>query len=326
MQQLQPPQWVEAYETQYPYILFQYLISENDTISHLKGRVYLDQDVQEGVSSLLSSTVTQARRAAGMYGSKDVDDPNDDVLMQKNVFFKPNCLINKKISFTHLDAPEAGIFSAIQMLQLGNQAETSQVNFAENNNQRDSRKTATAIKESRTQRQELTSTQVVLLSLSLTELYQKMVSVIKSRVLSGLIKVRPELLALYQRRLIIKPSGDTDVIEKQQLIQTMAQAWPIVQQTAAAPLFMIDLLEMMFPARASKYIQAIQQAQQQQQSAQAQQMQQMKQFAMQLGQQVIELSKHPDWFSDIGRLHAVPVIEQKAQQIQEMAKQMGVQQ
>jgi hypothetical protein len=320
---MQPPQpqWVEAYETSYPYILFQYLISENDTITHLKGRVYLDQDVQEGISSLLSSTVTQARRAAGMYGCKDVDDPNSDVLMQENVFFKPNALINKKVTFTHLDAPEAGIFSAIQMLQSGNQAETSQVNFAENNNQKDSRKTATSVKESRAQRQELTSTQVVLFSLAITEMYQKMVGVIKSRVLSGLIKVNPTVLPMYQRRLIVKPSGDTDVIERQQLIQSMTGAWPVIQNTAAGPLFMIDLLEMMFPDRAAKYIQAIQQAQQQQQSQQVQQQQQMMQFAMQLGQQVVELSKHTDWFSDVGKLHALPVIEQKAQQIEQMMAQ-----
>jgi len=318
----QQANWVEEFETSYPFILFQYLVSENDTINHLKGRVYMDQDAQEGVSSLLSSTVTQARRAAGMYASKDTDDPNDDVLMQKNVFFRPNALINKKVTFGHLDAPEPGIFSAIQMLQAGNQSETSQVNFAENNNQRDSRKTASAVKESRAQRQELTSTQVVLFSLALTELYQKMVGVIKSRVLAGLIKVRPELIVLYQRRLVIKPSGDTDVIEKQQLIQQMTSAWPIVQNTAAGPIFMIDLIEMMFPARASKYVQAIQQAQQQAASQQAQQGEQMKQFAMQLGQQIVELSKHPEFFSNVGQLHAVPIIEAKAKQIQQMAASM----
>ena len=318
----QPPQSQEVFETMYPYVLFQYLISEDDTITHLKGRVYLDQDVQEGVSSLLSSTVTQARRASNMYASKDTDDPNDDVLMQKNVMFKPGCLINKKVTFTHLDAPEPGIFSAIQLLQAGNQQETSQVNFVENNNQKDSRKTATAVKESRSQRQELTGVQVVLFSLALTELYQKMVRVIKSRVLAGLIQVDPSVLPLYQRQLIVKPSGDVDVIEKQQLLQAMGQAWPIMQQTAAAPLFLADMLEKMFPNTAQRYIQAIQQATQQQQSAQAQQQQQLMQFAQQLGQEVVELSKHTDWFSDIGKLHAVPVIQQKAQQIEAMFKQM----
>jgi len=325
-QQMQPPapQWVEAYETMYPYVLFQYLISENDTISNLKGRIYLDQDVQEGLTSLLSSTMTQARRASGLYASQDSDDPNDDVLMQKNVAFKPNCLINKKVTFASLKAPEPGVFSAIQMLQAGNQQETSQINFAESNNQKDSRKTATAIKESRSQRQELTGVQVVLFSLALTELYQKMVGIIKSRVLAGLIKVNPQVLPLYQTKIIIKPSGDVDVIEKQQLIGMMTEAWPFIQNTAAATIFMCDLLEKMFPNNAARYVQAIMQDQQQKQSQQAQQQQQVMQFAQQLGQQVVELSKHSDWFSDIGKLHAFPVIEQKAQQIKQIAEQMQV--
>ena len=316
----------DVYETEYPYVLFQYLISENDTTTHLKGRVYLDQDVQEGVSSLLSSTVTQARRAAGMYGSIDSDDPNDDILMQSNVFFKPNCLIKKKVQFTHLDAPEAGIFSAIQMLQAGNQAETSQINFAENNNQRDSRKTATAIKESRSQRQELTSVQVVLFSLALTELYTKMVKVIKSRVLCGLIPVDPSILPLYQRTFSIKPSGDTDVIEREQLVQTMAQSWPIMQNTPAGPIFLCDLLEKLFPDTAAKYIQIIMQAQQQQQSQQAQQQQQMMQFAKNMGEKIVELAKHPDYFSEVGQLHALPVVEQTANQIKQIQEQMASQQ
>src|ERR1017187_288298 len=38
-QQQPPPQFERAYETQFPYMLFPYLISENDCISDLKGRV-----------------------------------------------------------------------------------------------------------------------------------------------------------------------------------------------------------------------------------------------------------------------------------------------
>lgn len=316
------PQSTEIYETMYPYILFQYLISENDTINHLKGRIFLDQDAQEGVSSLLSSTLTQARNASGLYATKDTDDPNDDVLIQANVYFKPNCIINKKITFSNLPAPEAGVFSAIQMLKSGNQDETSQVNFAESNNQKDSRKTATAIKESQNQRQELTGVQVVLLSLSMTELYQRMVAIIKSRVLAGMIQVNQTVMPLYSKKLIIKPSGDVDVIEKKQLIQAMAQGWQIMSQTAAASLYLCDMLELMFPNTAAKYIQAIQQQQQQAQSQQAQQMSQMKQFAFQLGKEIVDLAKHTDYFSDVGKLHAVPIIEKYADQIKQMAQQM----
>jgi hypothetical protein len=134
----------DDYETEYPYILYPYLISENDTISQLKGRIFLDQDLQEAVTSLLSSTVTKARRSAGLYFSKDVSDPNDDLLMQKNIFFRSGCLINSKVTEFELKAPDPAMFSAIQMLVTANQNETSQVNFAVNN-RKDSRKTAKEI-------------------------------------------------------------------------------------------------------------------------------------------------------------------------------------
>ena len=317
-----PVQHEAVYETMYPYVLFQYLISENDKISHLKGRVFLDQDVQEGVSSLLSSTVTQARRAGGLIGSKDTDDPNDDILQQSNIYFKPNCLVNKKVSFTYLPAPEPGMFQAIQVLALGNQQETSQVNFAENNNQRDSRKTAKAVTFAQETKQELTGVQVVLFSLGLTELYQKMVAVIKSRVLCGLIQVDPKVASLYERTFIIKPSGDVDVIEKKQLIGMMAQSLEIMLKTPAGPAFLCDLLELAFPNTAAKYCQLIMQAQQQQQSQQAQQQQMMMQFAMKMAQGILELDKHKDWFSESGQVGAYPIVEQFALQIKQMQQQM----
>lgn len=312
----------EQYETEYPYIVFPYLISENDIISELKGRVFLDQDLQEAVTSLLSSTCTQARRAAGLYGSRDTADPNDDFLMQKNIYLKSGCVVNSKISFTQLAAPDPGMYSAINALISSNQNETSQVNFAALN-RKDSRKTAKEITVSEKQEQILSTVQVVLFSIALTQLYRKMVTIIKSRVLFGLIKdVLPPIKALYQRNFIVKPSGDSDVIEKQQLINNMQQALPFMQQSAAGPLFICDLLELMFPDRAAKYIQAIQQQIQQQQSAQAQQQQQMMQFAMGMAKGIVMLSKHSDYFSEIGKIHALPMIEQVATQIEQMQEQM----
>jgi hypothetical protein len=139
------PESEEEYETQYPYFLSAYLISENDTISNLKGRVFLDQDVQEAVSSLVSSTLTKARRSAGLYFSKEVSDPNDDLLMAKNVYFKQGCVINAKVKEMQLAPPDPAIFNAINLLVAANQNETSQVNFAVNN-RKDSRKTAEEIK------------------------------------------------------------------------------------------------------------------------------------------------------------------------------------
>lgn len=316
-----PPTSRPQFETMYPYFLYQYVISENDTIAQLKGRVYLDQDTQEAVSSLLSSTVTQARRAAGSYFSRDSADPNDDVLVQKNVYFEQNCLINANVKQFKIDAPDPGIFSAIQSLMVSKQAETSQVAFAVNN-RKDSRKTKKELDLAEQSQQQLSTIQVVLFSLALKNQFTYETGIIKSRVQAGIIKVNQQVRPMYDRDFTVKPSGDVDVIEKQQMVQMMMQMWEIMATTAAAPLFMADLLEKMFPNSAAKYIQAIQQATQQAQSGQAQQMQQMMSQVMQMAQGIIKLSKEPQYFSDEGRLHAFPLVKATAEQLQQMEAQM----
>jgi hypothetical protein len=312
-----PPSDME-YETEYPYFLYPYLISENDTIANLKGRVFLDQDCQNATSSLMSSTLTQARRAAGLYFSKETGDPNDDFLLQKNVYFKTGCLINGKIKEFKLDAPAPEMFQAINLLVSSNSAETSQVNFAESNRQSDSRKTATAIKASMQQQQQLSGVQVTLFSIALKSQYSYEAEIIKSRVLAGLIVVPPLIAAMYARSWSVKPSGDVDVIEKQQKIQMMQQAWPVIQNTPCAQPFLSDLLEAMFPDSAAKYIAAFQQANQQQQSQQAQQQQQMAGMLQKVGQALEHLAKHKEYFSETGELHALPVIQAAADQYEQM--------
>jgi hypothetical protein len=316
----------EEYETQYPYFIYPYLISENDTIANLKGRVFLDQDTQNAASSLLSSLLTKARRSAGLYFSKDVSDPNDDFLLQKNVYFKQGALLNGKIKEFKLDAPDAQLFTALTTLVSANQQETSQVNFAENNRQADSRKTATAIKAATAQQQQLSGVQVTLFSVATKNQYTYECDIIKSRVLAGLIKVSPILAQLYARSWTVKPSGDTDVIEKQKMIETMQQAWPVVQNTGAASLFLTDLLEKMFPDNAAKYVKAIQDQQQQQQGQQAQQQQAFMSKVKQLADQVVSLSKHREMFSETGLVNALPAVQAAAQQIEQMQQQAKGQQ
>jgi len=317
-----PPPPENDYEKNFPYILFPYLISENDTISQLKGRVFLDQDLQEAVSSLISSTCTQARRASGMYFSKDVSDPNDDLMLQKNIFFRNGCVVNSKITAFKIDAPDPGMFSAINMLVSANQNETSQVNFAATN-RKDSRKTAAEVNLAKQEEQILSTVQVVLFSIALTQMYRLMIDIIKSRVATGLIQVSPALQAMYARRFAVKPSGDVDVIQKNQLIQAMMQAWGVVQNTACAVLFLSDLLELMFPDRAARYVQLLQQQQQQQQSQQAQMMNQGLMLAKQMADSIISLSKKPEMFSETGKIHALPAIEAGAEKLEGIMKQMG---
>lgn len=311
----------DDYETEFPYIIFPYLISENDTIAQLKGRVQLDQDIQEAVTSLLSSFCTQSRRAAGLYGSKDTSDPNDDILMQKNIFLRSGAIVNSAIKFFKLDSPDPSAISALNTVISLNQNETSQVNFAVNN-RKDSRKTAEEVKTAQQQSMILSTVQVVLYSTALTELYTKMCKIIQTRVLAGLVKVSQQALQYYSIEFKVKPSGDTDVIEKQQQIQMMLQMWPIIGTSPLAQAFMIDLIEMMFPLNAQKYLAILQQAQVQAQSQQAHQQQQMMGVMVQMGKGIIELSKKPEFFSETGKIHALPIVESAAANLEQLQKQM----
>lgn len=316
------PQSEAQFETRYPYVIFPYLINENDIISELKGRIYLDQDLQEAVTSLMSSTCTQARRAAGLYASRDTSDPNDDFMMQKNVYLRSGCIVNSKLNFFQVAAPDPGIFSSIQALIASNQNETSQVNFAAMN-RKDSRKTAKEISVSERQEQILSTVQVVLFCISLTQLYRTMTDIIKSRVMAGLFKdIKPEVVELYKLDFIVKPSGDVDVLEKQQLIQSMREDWPVIQSTPAGPAFLMDYIEIRYPDRAAKYNKVIQDQMAQGQSAQAQQQQQLIALTSQLANGIVELSKHKDYFSEVGQLHAYPVVQQTADKLKEMHKQI----
>ena len=317
------PSTKEQYETDYPYILFPYLISENDTVSQLHGRAFLDEDVQEGASSLMSSYVTAHRRAAQPYFSKDTDDPNADLMLQKNVYFAAGALINAKIKQFQLTAPNAEVMNSIQALIASNQDETAQINFAAMN-RKDSRKTAEEIKASTQAASALSTVQVVLFSNALREMYSKMFRIIQNRVNAGLIlDVDQQVKPLYQRQYLVRPAGDVDVIERQQTIQMMQQAWPVLQNTPCNIAFMCDLLSKMFPEQAAKYISIINQAQQQQQSQQARMMNQAVNTAKQVAGGIIKLSEHPEMFSDTGRIHAFPIVQEAAKELKPLIQANG---
>jgi len=320
------PDTIPDSETQYPYTLYPYTISEDSTIGNLHGRTFLDQDVQEAITSIVSSLVTKVRRSSGLYFAREDGDPNASILMDKNIAFKNGAIFNGKIKEMKLDAPDALLFSAVQILKSDNKSETSQVNWAENNRQGDSRKTAAAIKSSAQKEQELTTVQVVLYSLALRNQYQYRTDIIKSRVAAGLITVNPQLQQMYASQFIVKPSGDTDVIERSQIIQTMSQVWPVIANTPLASVFFIDLIKLMFPNSAARYAAVLQQAMQQQQaqaqSQQAQQMQQLQQVAQQGASGVEMLNRHPEVWSDTGKVFAKPAIQEAAHKIKQQQEQM----
>ena len=246
----------ELFETQYPYVLFPYNINEDTTISLMKGRAELDEYAQESATSLLSSFVTAHRRASGLYFAKDNNDPNN-TNVQTSVFFTPNALIDSNIKQFQLSPPDSSIMGAIQTLLGQNMKETSQVNFAAMN-RKDSRKTATEVQAATSEAQALSASQVALFSIALKKVYTQCWNIYRLRTIEGLIQASIPPNFFTDHEYSIRPAGDADVIERQEKINKMMQAWPVVQQTGAASLFLKRFVSMLFPEDGQAYVQAIQ--------------------------------------------------------------------
>lgn len=242
-------------ERDYPYIIYNYMIQEDSTIQNACGRAFLDKNMQEAVSSLLSSFVTAHRRGANFYFSKDNDDPNNTNL-QTGVKFQPGALIDSNIKQFQLRPPDTTMIAAIQTLMSQNAQEQSQVNYAAMN-RKDSRKTATEIQAASGEAQMLSSTQVALFSISLKETYTWCWNIYSSRVLAGLLQTHVDIDTFRNHNFILKPAGDVDVIERGEKVQKMMSSWSIISTTGLAIPFLKDLVRLMFPDEGESYVQYI---------------------------------------------------------------------
>jgi len=259
----------EIYETEYPYVVFHYMIAEDMTIKNCVGRAFLDKHVQEAVSSMMSSFVTAHRRASNFYFAKDADDPNQSN-EQTNVQFVPGALIDSNIKQFQLSPPNSSMLSAIQAMVSQNSQEQSQMNYAAMNRQ-DSRKTATEINTATAEAQMLSATQVALFSIAIKRIYEKCFEIYSSRVLDGLIEPTIDLSYFTDHKYNMKPAGDSDVVERQEKAGKMLQVWPVIQQNSALAVdYMKDMLSMLFPDESPKYLQKMEED-----TSRAQLMQQM---------------------------------------------------
>jgi hypothetical protein len=247
-------------EVDYPFVIFPYLLTENTTLQKLRGRVYLDQDTQEAVTSLMSSFVTAHRRGSYLLFARNTDlGPTSEEIGLQHTALKSGDVISAPVVQFQLKPPDPTMLSAIQALMTMNVQEISQINYAAQN-RKDSRKTATEIQASMMSAQMLSAAQLNLFSAALTELYTVAFEIIRSRIFGGLIKVDDELKSLYAYgNYVIIPAGDVDFVERQQKISLMTQMLPVIGSTGAKDVFIRDLIKNMFPNEAESYLKLLSQ-------------------------------------------------------------------
>lgn len=243
-------------ETQYPYVVFPYNIQEDSTVQNATGRAFADRNVQETITSLMSSFVTAHRRASNFYFAKDNEDPNNTNI-QTSVRFQNGALIDANIKQFQLRPPDSSMVHAIQSLMSQNAQEQSQINYAAMNRP-DSRKTATEIQAASSEAQMLSSTQVSLFSIALKDVYGWCWRIYQSRVIAGILKPSAPLSLFLNHQFNIKPAGDVDVIERQEKAQKMMQSWGVISTTALAPVFLQNMMRLMFPDEGEQYAEMLQ--------------------------------------------------------------------
>jgi len=243
-------------EVDYPYVIFPYMILEDSAIQNATGRAFADRTVQETITSLMSSFVTAHRRAANFYFAKENEDPNN-TNVQTSVRFQPGALIDANIKQFQLTPPDTSMVAAIQSLMSQNAQEQSQINYAAMN-RKDSRKTATEIQAASGEAQQLSSTQVSLFSIALKDVYEWCWRIYQSRVVAGALRPAASLDLFLNHEFNIKPAGDVDVIERQEKSQKMMMAWQVVAQTPLAPVFLQNMMRLMFPDEGESYAKLLQ--------------------------------------------------------------------
>ena len=248
-------------EVAYPFYGLYYFISENPKVIDSRGRAYLDEPAQEAASALLSSIVNGTVRASDVYVSENpagqIPGQNNAPLKTTAMALKRNTLYNRPLTFFNMPYPDEAVIKALQSVTTENQAETAKVDVAAQN-RKDSRKTATEIAAAVDEASKLSAVQVSLLSIFIREVYTRCFDIFRNRVLQGgKIEVSEQLLLALRHEYTIKASGDVDVIQRQERIMRQQQAWPVLQQTPIASLFLQDMIRSMFPEEASKYIAAL---------------------------------------------------------------------
>jgi hypothetical protein len=245
-------------ETEFPFYLLPYYESENDRISDVRGRGFLDEPAQAGASAIMSSAVNATVRASEPYASPENNpgDTNTGDIKQIAVTIKPG-VWNKKLNFWNFPFPPSHITQIYQAIVTQNKAETAKVDFAALN-KKDSRQTATHVQAAKEEANELTSVQVTLLSIFIQLVYSRNFRIFVNRVLQGKITIEDEsLIELFKIPYNIKSSGDVDVIQRNEKIQRMQVAWPVMQNTPAAMPFLKNFIRTAFPEDAKEYIAAI---------------------------------------------------------------------
>lgn len=253
----------ELLENKYPVIVYRYIESSDPRITETRGRVKLDEAAQEAAGAIQTGLVNGILRASNVYAAPAIHPtnqaPNDAPKITKTVLANGS-VYDQPLTFFGPKYPDQSVMAALEAIVRQNKAENARVDMAAMS-RKDSNKTATEIASANEKSNELSTVQVILVSIFIRNCYSRAWSIYQNLVLQQKIQITDQsLAALFPAKYIIKSSGDVDVIQRQEHITKMMQSWPVISSTPMAAAFLEDIIRYQFPEDAERYIQAGQQA------------------------------------------------------------------
>lgn len=277
-------EWKDTPITQYPIFIQFYKETEKQQIIEHKGRVFYDKYKQEAQTAILSGFINGLTRASSMFASVGAEDGSGSAVKEiQGLKLTGGRILDKPVNFWHPDYPDPMVIKSLQYLDVSNDQEVGQLNFAATNRQ-DSRKTAKEISASQEQQQLLNSVQLTMFSTHIRSIYSLVWLIVQSQALQGAIKFllipkqrpvnnpitsspvidmntgQPQLETYYENDFEtikqvydVRAAGDVDVIQKSEKVAQMKQDWPVISQTPLALPFLAEMLRLQYPDTGEKW-------------------------------------------------------------------------
>ncbi len=266
----QPPtpvtKWVAKDETEYPFCIFCYEVTEQEEINKAKGRAFKDKFKQEAMTAGWTGYLNAHNRAMMIMGSKTDNDGKPAAQLQ-NLELKDGAIFPFNIAWRNMPYPDPSMLQALQVFDAKIASGNGQMTYAVQSKSSGARTSATEVESAEKDTSLLASVNVSLFSSYVRNCYSKAWLIVQSQALQDNIDLLGELSQgppnpitgmpdsepvfvnnheVIGRKFDIKPAGDTDYIRRQELISAMMQFWPVVQNTPIAGDFLAHLLKTKF--------------------------------------------------------------------------------
>lgn len=254
-----PPPPPRIPETAYPLFVLPYTETEQIRLIDHKGRVFKDRHKQEAMSANLSQFINGCQQASEL--NSCLKAPTDMTASKlEQVPLGPGKICPLPLEFFQAEYPQPVMLALSQYLDALNSQETGQVNYAVNN-RKDTRKTAEELKQAKEESVKISTTQLVVLSTFLRDIFTYSWNIVQNRALQGLIPflIDPDTgqnnLPKIAQNYEIRAAGDVDVVKKQELLTTYEKYWPITSTLPQVAIpYLSRMLSLAFGSEGDMYV------------------------------------------------------------------------